>query len=107
MSRPRSAPPASRHQWRKGTAETDMMRIMQESGVSGREHGARSPSPAQVQPHGEHRAPRIDEDRRLLEVRAEETVGGQRFLRGVVERVEDIEQQFDASKAAGANGPRD
>ena len=60
----------------------------------------------QVQPHADHRATRIHEDGRLTEVRAEQIVGRQAFLRRVVERVEHVQEQLDASHAAEGDRPR-
>ena len=64
---------------------------------------ARHTLPAQVQPDADHRAARIDEGRRLTEVRAEQIVGRQALFRRVVERIEHVHEQLDASRAAEAN----
>src|SRR3954462_9527079 len=56
--------------------------------------------PAQVQPHAEHRAARIQEHGGLPEARAEQVVGGDALLGLVVERIEQIKEEFDAAQAA-------
>jgi hypothetical protein len=52
-------------------------------------------SPPSGQSHRQHRASRIDEHRRETEVRAEQIVGRDSFLGGVVERIEHIEEELD------------
>src|SRR5262245_65971350 len=56
--------------------------------------------PSEIQPHADHRPPGIDEHGRLAEVRAEQVVRGELFLRGVVERIEHVEDQVDAPQVA-------
>jgi len=76
-----------RSERRKGPTETDTTR----------NRASESPSPAQVQSHTEHRATRVHEDGGLTEIRAEEIVRRQGLLRRVIERIEHIQKQLDAS----------
>src|ERR1700730_3697818 len=57
-------------------------------------------SPPEVQPHADHRTTRIHEDGALTEIRAEQIVRRQALLRGVIEHIEHVEEQLDASQAA-------
>src|SRR4029453_63719 len=66
----------------------------------------RTDSPSEVEPDAEHRAAWIHEGGWLAEVRAEEIVGRDRLLRGVIEHVQYVEQQLDAGRAAQGQRPR-
>ena len=66
---------------------------------------------AQGQPDANHRAARIDEAHRLTERRTELGfchlgLGRQALLRGVVEHVKHVQQQFDSSTATERCSPR-
>src|SRR4051812_42467265 len=62
--------------------------------------------PAQIQPHPEHRAARVQEHGGLREVRAEQVVRRQALLRRVIERIEHIHEEFDAAEVSGGERPR-
>src|SRR3954469_2391439 len=63
-------------------------------------------SSAQVQPRAQHRAARVQENRGLPETGAEQVVGGHALLCLVIERIEHIEEEFDAAEASDAEPPR-
>ena len=63
-------------------------------------------SAAQVEPHAEHRAARVDEDVRLAEIPAHDVVRRQALLGCVVQQVEDVDEQLDSRRAADRDGPR-
>jgi len=60
----------------------------------------------QVHSHTDHRAARIDEDCWLTESRAEQIVGRQALLRGLIERVEHIHDELDSPYAADVDRSR-
>src|SRR5438094_7466984 len=64
-------------------------------------------SPPKGHLHAEHHPARVHEQRGLSEIRAEQIVGREGFLGGVVERVEQVNEEFDVSGAAERDHPRD
>src|SRR5438046_2945541 len=62
--------------------------------------------PAQIYLDAEHDAPRIDEAGGQTEVRTGQSVGNDAFLGCVVQRVEHIDDQFDALTSSERNRSR-
>jgi hypothetical protein len=63
-----------------------------------REEDERLPG-TDVPPYAEHDAAGIDEDDRPTEARAEQVVAGEALLGGLVERIEHVGEQLDATAA--------